>query len=295
MNTKKKYTVYENDLRFKTDRNINPDMADWDNDNVKNNFNKNLDTLESRLEITEKENFSYLDLSRLELTQIPNFNDYKNYDKLINIKYLFLNDNKLINCDNALQYFKNLEVLDISFNCIELITFLPTKLKEFICHNNKIVKIPSHENIKVLDCSNNKIKKLGEYPNVRDLICCDNNLTSIKQYNMLKTMTCKNNPIINFSIQPNLELLDCSNTKLTGKLNGLFKLNGLICNFTTISDITDLEKLESLEIEGCRMNIPYLEHIKCILFSDDDDIKLSENLKIKNVIKNGNSICLIFV
>lgn len=291
----KKYTVYENDLKFKNMRNIDPNLADWYNDDLKNKFNKDFDSVSARLKMCEANNFIYLDLSRLDLEKIPKLVTYSRYKELTKIKYLFLNDNKLTSCGKRLEDFIDLEVLDISYNFISEITFLPNKLKEFVCNNNKLIKLPSHESIEILDCMTNKIQTLGHYPKLKDLVCIDNNLNIIISYNLLKRLLCKQNLITEICPQPNLEQLDCSETKLVGKLSKFPKLTGLICNFTEISNISELINLESLEIVGCKMNVPYLKKLKCLLCDNsEENISVSDKFKLANVISEGSSICCIF-
>lgn len=295
MDNKYKYTVYENDLKFKRMRNIDPDLAEWHNDSVKENFEKDFDNITARLKECKNGGFSYLDLSRLGLEKVPKFTGYAHYNELVKIKYLFLNDNKLTTCGERLECFANLEVLDISFNNITEITFLPNKLKEFICHNNKLTRLPSHESIEILDCMTNEIEVLGKYDMLRDLICMENKLTFVISYRSLKRLICKQNPITEIHFQASLEQLDCSETKLSGKLEGFPKLNGLICNFTKITDITELTNLESLEVVGCKINVPYFKKLKCLLCNySGESVKLSNKYKIASYISEGNSLCCVF-
>lgn len=294
---KEKYIVYENDLKFKNMRNIDPEFAEWHDDTVKEKFGKDFDNVVARLKICKDSGFNYLDLSRLDLEKIPKFTGYTHYNKLINIKYLFLNDNKLSSCDDRLECFENLEVLDISFNNIVEIGFLPKKIKEFICHNNNITVLPSHNFVEIIDCSNNKINCLGKYPKLKDLICVENQITLINKYDMLKKLICRQNPITRIHSQPILDKLDCSETNMNGKIENFPNLTGLICNFTGITNVSNLESLESLEIVGCKMKIPFLKKLKYLLFDNSKEsveIELSDKYKIKNIISEGKSVYLIF-
>lgn len=297
-NKQKKYPVYKNDLLFKKMRNINADMALWYTDDLKDEYEKDFDNITARLKMCKENNFIYLDLSRLDLEKIPKLSSYSKFDELTNVKYLFLNDNKLTTCGDRLEYFPNLEVLDVSHNAISEVTFLPNTLKEFICTNNKINSLPSHKNLKILDCTSNKINDLGTYPKLKDLNCSNNKIKIIKSYDSITRLICRQNPLIEIQNQNILEDLDCSETLLNGKINGLPNLKGLICNHTKINDITSLSKLETLEIVNCKMKIPYLPKLKCLMCekikNDNDDIKLSNKLKIKNVVNDGSVLCIIF-
>lgn len=307
---KKKYTIYENDLKFKNLRNIDPELAIWHTDELKEKYEKNFDNIGARLKMCKENDFTYLDLSRLELEKIPNLNRYVYFDELKKVKYLFLNDNKLSECGDRLEYFPNLEVLDVSFNKITNITFLPQKLKEFVCNNNELKSIPSHKLIETLDCMCNKIENIGEYANLKDLNCTNNKLKIIKSLNSLKRLICRENPITLIMSQQSLEQLDCSETKIVGEIDGFPKLTGLICNFTSITSISALVNLESLEIINCKMNVPFLPKLTYLLCNNytasntvsntassnkpEEFIMLSNKYKIKNVIAEGSSMCIIF-
>lgn len=290
-----KYVVYENDLKFKSMRNIDPNKAEWYDESVKNMFDKDFDTISARLKKSKDGDFIYLDLSRLNLEKIPKFTGYAHYDKLVKIKYLFINDNNLSECGDRLSCFENLEVLDISFNKISEISFLPKTLQELICHNNKLTQLQSHNTIKILDCMNNPIEKIGNYPKLVDLICIENKLTNLPTYPNVERIICKQNPLNDIEYQPNLKQLDCSETNLSGRLENYPNLIGLICNHTKISYVGNLDKLESLEIVGCRMKVSYIQTLKCLLCENlESDIQLSTKFKIKSVISEGNSICCLF-
>ena len=87
-----KYIVYEQDLIHK--QNIDPSKAIWNDDETEQKFHdENLNTIETRLSECEKNNFIYLDLSSLNLSETPNLSQYEHFSKLKNVKYLFLNNN----------------------------------------------------------------------------------------------------------------------------------------------------------------------------------------------------------
>jgi Leucine-rich repeat (LRR) protein len=299
----KKYVVYENDLKYKNMRNINPEQAEWYDESVKKKYEQDFDSVSARLKNCKKCGYEYLDLSRLDLYVFPILENYINhdninYDKLTKIKYLFLNDNKLSSCGDEFKQFKNLEVLDISYNNISnvsSISYLSDTLKEFICTNNIIQELPSLKSLIILDCMTNKIKSLGKYPNLKDLICSENELKVINSYKSLKKLICRKNPLTTVYEQLSLEYLDCSETLMSGELLCMDNINGLICNHTKINNISNLKNLESLEIVGCDMNIPFLKKLKYLLCDDNESIKLSNLYKLNNVIsEGGSSLCLVF-
>ena len=277
-----KYIVYENDLKFKTLSNINSNNAIWYDDDVKDKYNnKEIGTLENRLKKCYESEFDSLDLSYLNLETIPNLKMWQYYNELKKIKCLFLNNNKLTICDDSLNCYENLEVLDVSCNDIENITFLPEKIKEFVCHNNKITFLPPHQNLLKLDCSFNNIEKLPILSKLSDLICDNNNLTTIQTYPNINRIICDKNPISIISSQPTLLYLDCSTTNISSKLCEMNNLIYLVCNNTKINDISNLTKLKNLEmIQTSITHIPYLKSLMDLLCSNSDNIKICDKYKV---------------
>lgn len=291
----KKYIVYDNDLKFRELRNIKKENADWDTENVKEQFGADYDTIVYRLKESKKNGFQNLDFSRLNLEKFPNLTAYKHYSELCkNLKYLFLNDNKLRKCDDKIQCFSYLEVLDVSFNEIVEVIFLPKYLKEFVCATNKITNLGNHKYLEKIDCSFNQIENLGYYDNLQDLICNDNKLTKIQSYDTLNRLICKNNPVVTISKQLNLKYLDCSLTNITNDVGDFPNLTSLICNFTKVNDIGKFHKLESLEIIGCNMKIPYIKTLNILLCQDYESILISSKYKIKKEFIEKNNACIVF-
>lgn len=293
----KKYTVYNNDLKFKNLRNIDPQNAIWEHDDVKNKFfEKDLDTIKYRLKECFKNNFSYLDLSHLKLSKFPNLTKWKYFDKLKTIKFLFINDNKITEISyDDIHYFGELEVLDISSNLIQKINFLPNKLKELACHNNKLETIPSHDFLEKIDCSDNNLSDLSKYPQLIDLLCYNNNLKAIPMYKNLTRLVTKNNPLEYLSEQPNLIHLDCSTTKLKGKITNIPSVKYLICNHTRINDISNFVNLESLEIIDTDITkIPYIRTLKDLLFKHGNDISLPSTYKATEYIQEHKNAYIRF-
>lgn len=134
------------------------------------------DLIMERLKASRDENYKSLDLSNLNIKKIPNIsNVFKQ-----NVKYLFLNNNKLENVDVIKDF--NLITLDISFNNIKKINILPLSLTELCCQYNDLLYIPSHNNIEKLDCSHNNISSISNFPKLTHLVCDE----ETKIYNCLK-------------------------------------------------------------------------------------------------------------
>lgn len=290
----KKYTVYENDLKFKNMRHLDTDKIMWASEDVKLLSTKDMDTITYRLKQSKQGGFESLDFSRLNLKTFPDLTSYNHYLELKNLKYLFLDNNFLTICDESIKYFKYLEVLDISFNKITDILYLPPYLKELNCSSNLLKSIGHHNSLERMDCSTNKIELLGIYPNLIDLICFDNKLNKIHQHSNLNRLICNNNPIATIDDQPVLTQLNCSETKIEKKISNIPNLITLVCNNTKITDVSNFSKLETLEMVGTNITIPYIKTLKTLLCKNYEDIRISTKYIVEREITEGENSCVIF-
>jgi Leucine-rich repeat (LRR) protein len=289
-----KYTVYKNDLKFRKHRNIVKKLAIFENDDTKDHYEINMDTINYRIEESKNNDYTCLDLSNLELTYIPDFKHDKNYDKLKNIKYLFINNNKIGKISDNINQFPNLEVLDISSNNLLSIDIMPLKLLELTCHNNKLTEICSSNTLTKLDCSFNEILKLNNYNNLFDLLCNNNKLININTFSKINRIICKNNPIINISSQPLVTYLDCSATNLT-KINNMANIKHFLCNETNISDVSNLLSVETLEIINSKVEkLHFLPKLKQILYINTQNILINSKYKISEELTERNHCLAIF-
>lgn len=293
MSNEKKYVVYENDLKFRSNRNIDPEKADWFDEKTKKKYSTDQDNLEYRLRECQKSNFSFLDLSHLKLSDIPKLSNEIFYK----IKYLFLNDNNLENIGDNLNQFIDLEVLDISCNKIKQISKLPTTIKEFVCHNNKLETIPKHKHITKIDCSHNFINLLNEYPELKDIICHDNKLSNIPTYKNATRIICKNNPLTHIHDQPNVSYIDCSKTDIVKLVSSIPNLTHLVCNDTKINDVSNLKNLVVLEILGCNnlTKLPYLPNLQDLLFQNTIQLMIESKYKVEKCINQKHHTFVRFL
>ena len=88
----------------------------------------------------------YLDISRLDLTELPDSPLWKKVEEL------YCEHNKLTSLPN-----------------------LPN-IKYLHCHNNQLTRLPDLPNVKVLYCDNNQLTKLPDLPKVKYLNCINNPL-----------------------------------------------------------------------------------------------------------------------
>lgn len=287
------YDVYKNDLKFRKHRNIDKKLSIF-RDDAKDHYDIDMDTFDYRIEESKINDYMLLDLSNLELTDIPDFRSNKNYNNLKNIKYLFINDNKITSLSDNLKQFINLDVLDISSNNLISINYIPLSLTELSCHNNKLIEITSSDSLKKLDCSFNELKKLNDYKNLVDLLCYNNNLSNINTFSKINRIVCKNNPLININTQPILTYLDCSTTNLTN-INNMPYIKHLLCNETNITDISKLISLELLELVDSKIEkIIFLPKLKQILYKNTQNILISPKYKINDHIIEREYCSIIF-
>jgi hypothetical protein len=289
-----KYKVYENDL--KSPEYIDPDRSIWHSPEVQKKFlSKEVTTLEYRIEECKKNNYEYLDISYLNLEEIPNFTTHKDYEKLKNIKFLFANDNKIKSLENGLDQFLSLQVLDISSNNLKKIKKIPNTMIELMCHNNKLISICSSKYLLTLDCSYNKLKKINEYCSVKNLMCENNEIKELQTFENVVHLTIKNNPLEKMSTLPNVEFLNIDSTDLKGELPEMNSLKWLICHNTNIKGIHKLQKLEHIEMTNCSLiEIPYLKNLKDILCDLSANLMLDGRLKLKTYLIEREHAYYIF-
>lgn len=287
------YKVYENDLKFS--EHIDPDRAIWANDDVKKKYLSNeVKTLKYRLNKCKNEGYKYLDLSYLDLTEVPNFRECEDYSKLRKIKYLFMYNNNLTDLGNSLDQFDNLEVVNVSCNQLRKIKKIPDSVIELVCDNNKLTSICSSSFIRTLDCSFNRLENLGEYPNLQILLSEKNSIKNLQSLNA-KHIVLKDNPLVNISPQKNVEFLNIENVDLMGELPLMPNLKWLICHNTKISGINALKKLEHIEMTKCvLLTIPYLKFLQDILCDLSSDLLLDSKLKLKTYLIERDSAYYIF-
>lgn len=288
---KKKYIVYENDLKFQKFRNLDPEKIIWSIEDLeKKYYNENLDTPEYRYkECIEKNNQGYLDLSHLNLKKIPQVPKQIS----ITIKYLFLNNNELEDL-NGIEQFVNLEVLDVSNNNLIYINNIPNTLLELTCRFNKINKLPILSKLKILDCTSNKITRLEYYPNIEILICQDNEIKNIPEYPFLKKLICRNNKLEIINSYEYLEYLDCSFNNIV-KINKCSILKDLLCRNNKLNSIPEeLFELKYLDIHDNYLNIlefyPKLKELYCNV---DGIKKLSSKYKVLDSNVYSENKCYI--
>jgi Leucine-rich repeat (LRR) protein len=266
-------TIYKNDLKFSD--NLDIENSDFETDDIKNmynDFNKK-PKIELRIKDCELENYNYLDLSDLSLT-----------DNLLN---------KLFKLEKIKNILSKIEFLDLSNNNL-------TTLPQLIVNNkynnilylniarNSITTDIINDNLLELSCEFNKIKKIESKSLIK--LSSSNNELFIINTPKIEILVINNNFIDSLSSFENLEYLECINNKIS-KISNMNKLTEL---FISNNKLVEIDKLQNLNILNCTDNpikkIKFFENISTIMCSTS---LLSSRYKIKSINKVNNKYYLI--
>ena len=294
LNSNKKTFIYENDLKFKKSRNIDilSDNNEYDTEDLKDRLHLDYDNLDYRLKELVKNNNSSLDLSNIGLVNNSLNNLPINYSQ---IKYLFLNENKLEGILD-LTRFNNLEVVDIEFNSISEI-ILPSSIKEFVVSNNKLTKLPNNINPIRIKANRNNISILPQnYNNLELAELSYNNITKVNMFDNLRRLIIDSNPLELVSNLSKLTYLDISDTDKV-KLENLPHITHLVLNSCKLDILPYFDTLEIIEIINTPIiRLQYFPKFTMVLCSHN----LTKNISSKYVdigkaiikLKHNNLICI---
>ena len=107
----------------------------------------------------------YLNISRLNLTQLPDSPQWKK------VEFLYCHDNRL----TSLPDLPKVEILYCYDNQLTNLPDLPN-VEYLYCYNNKLTSLPDLPNVEGLECDNNRLTCLPDSPNVKYLNCINNRL-----------------------------------------------------------------------------------------------------------------------
>jgi hypothetical protein len=283
INDNHKTIIYKNDLKYISNINVNKKIIESDvfentpSDNIKNDiifdsdqtenlYNKYKDKnkLDLRIKCSKDENYNYLDLSSLsisdnQLVQLFNLNEIKYI--LEKIEYLDLSNNKLYIFPNLMEY-KNIKNINVSNNKIfgeintnnyeeiscknnEITCIKSDFLKKLDANNNKITNIDV-KNINIMYINNNKLNNIESYKYLEYLECIDNNINKICNMISLKELYISNNALLNLDGIDNLEILNCVENPIQ-KINLLPKLKMMIISTCNISKKFNVENVKKIK------------------------------------------------
>ena len=205
---------------LKNINNINIDNFIFENDEIKELYEKykNKAGLEIRIEMCIMENYFYLDLSEMKLTDIQLIDIFENEhikEILYKIEMLDLSNNNLSSYIN-LDIYNNIKYLNISFN--EITNSIDSNyIVELNCENNNINKIISNSIIRLI--AHDNLIEYIDLINVEYLIINNNKLVELCNFNNIKVLDCINNNILNIDYIKSLENLYCSTNKISKEYN----------------------------------------------------------------------------
>lgn len=273
-----KYTIYQNDLKYKDNRNINFNDVDLTKNNVINKIHINHDSIDYRYKECAEHQYFSLDFTSIKLTIMPILTN-----NFLNIKCLFLANNELKNSLD-LFYLKNLISIDIDNNKLNNI-LLPNSIEEISCQNNLFESINYYPNLKRLKISNNKIKSLPQYPRLEILEANNNLLTELGQYENLHRLIIYSNPLKKIYFNNKLKYADISETQIV-EINKCDNLEHLVANYClNLNKLPVIDSIKSLELMGTKLNKLYFyKNFEIIIFQ----INLIQNISSKYKEINAN-------
>lgn len=290
-----KYTVYRNDIKYKSHKNIDPEKAIW-NDDVKNDFhNKDTDSIDYRLEDCKKEKHSLIDLSHMNKNCFVNLVVNPTYLKLKpllkqNLNHIFARECELTELPD-LDCFDFLETLDISHNNLTVLPKLPRSLQELIVNNNKLIEIKEIlPNLRRINANDNNIIRF-DYPNSLERVHLKNNpISYIVKLDHVYFLDISHTKVKELHECPKLTYLDLTSTSIT-VLPTLNNLEHLTCNDSMLTDITNLKNLHSLVMINAKIDkVPFFKDLHNFIYKDNTKFMLAKQYSVKCIKKNKNDI-----
>lgn len=180
------------------------------------------------------------------------------------IKASMLNITSLV----GIEYFSNLETIDVSFNKLETLDLSHSpKLTSVIVNGNKLqsLSLAGLADLQTLDCSNNKLTALNvsESEGLKTLICSGNSIgaLNVKKNKALTDLQCSNNQFAALDLKNNtlLETLYCRKNNISVlDVTKLTVLKNLDCSNNNLASL-NLYQNTLLETLYCaNNNLTYL-------------------------------------
>ncbi len=144
----------------------------------------------------------------------------------------------------GIEYFDNLQLLDCSYDSINVIPALPNLLATLVLYSNQLTSLPALPNsLTFLDCQWNQLVSLPALPNsLINLYCTLNQLSSLPALpNSLQNLNCEHNQITSLPALPNsLTTLHCQYNQLNSLPALPSSLTSLDCEFNQLSNLPTL-------------------------------------------------------
>ena len=166
---------------------------------------------------------------------------------------------------SGIEFFTNLESLDVSTNYITSINLSNPNLKELICRVNMLITldISNHINLEKIDYSYNMQLTPVNFnltTNIKEVICYTNQLSSISNLSPLinlERLDCSGNNFstLDLSLFTHLENIDCSFNQLTSLNTTGLNLKYFNCSNNTQLPLIDFSQFPNLESLNCSGNL----------------------------------------
>lgn len=276
----KKYVIYQNDLKFRNNRNLDETKIDWNQNNIKHLYNINHDTLEYRLKESDENKYIEIDLRELKLTTIP---DEIKESKFINLSHLFLSNNNLSEYID-ISSLKNLVSIDLDNNHIKKIK-LPNGLKELSINNNELTSLELNKKLSKLRSSNNKLENIILNDNLEIIELDNNRIKNININNLkcLEKLIIFSNPLDNINITDSLNYIDISETNIT-ELNLSDNIISVVANSCkNLKNISKSKSLKNLELINSPVEkLYYYDNFELIILQLNTTKNVSKKYKENN-------------
>lgn len=287
------YPVYRNDIKFKKLRNIDPKRAVW-HDDVKNDYyTKDTDSIDYRIEECIREKSEMIDLSHMDENCLVALFSHKLFPSIRGkIQHLFAKDCGLREIPK-LDCLISLLTLDLSCNKLKSLPDLPTSLEELIINDNRIAEINNElPHLLRFNGDDNIISKFNYPKNIERIHLKGNPISYIIRLDALYFLDIAKTNIIQLYPLPNLKYLDVSFTNVK-TLPMMDSLQVLVCNDSTLMDITSLKNLHTLDMVRSKVvYIPYFKDLQKIVYERGDVFGISKQYagKLKHIKHNRNNI-----
>jgi len=179
---------------------------------------------------------------------------------IVSATQLYFGGGNLVSDLTGLEYFDSLQDLDISYNLITTINYLPPGLLALNCNNNPLIQLPNlPSSLNILHTRNCGLNSLPPLPStLMELYCDENNLTSLPALPpSLVLLNCTDNQITQLPTLPiNLTMLFCAENFLTSLPVIPSSLYLLVASDNSINTLPALPNtLEALNINYNQINV----------------------------------------
>jgi Leucine-rich repeat (LRR) protein len=294
----RKYMVYRNDIKYKKYRDIDPERAIWESEEVRDDFmKKDTDAIDYRVSECIREKYTMLDLSHMTETCVIELISHKEFPKIRDeVLHVFINNSQLMNIPD-LDCFKKIRTLDLGNNELKKLPRLSETIRELNFRDNKIVHVPILPHLEILVGDNNNIEEITLPLKIKIASIANNPLKKIhgEYFSNLEELDINRTNMENITFKTKkLKKLNCEKTKIK-TIPKMDDLKILMCDNSFVEDISSLNHLEELYQVGSNITrLHYIPTLKCLTFDKKKNaLKMSKYYKVRFANKNKDSIFFV--